>query len=95
MGITDGYGSGYGYGYGYGYGDGYGYGSGYLKAVAGSLIGAEKLEQSGGAVALWWSDKNGLACNGGSSGAAAFSGHVEDVSGPLRLCSEHALHTRQ
>ena len=92
-GYGSGYGSGDGYGsgcgYGYGYGDGSGYGSEkkkYLEAVA------EPFSQPNVVVAFWRSDENGRPSNGGSRSSQAFVGKTECVDGPLRLCSENALH---
>ena len=89
-------GSGDGYGYGYGDGDGYGAGSGYgageREAYAAALL-APYAAQSGGRVAWWRSDADGCSANGGGgSGTPAHLGVVEEVAGPLELCTDRALH---
>jgi len=94
----DGYGSGDGSGYGSGYGDGDGDGS-YWKAVLQKFsekIGAAQtlssLEALGARIAYWWSDANGLPCNGGARIAPAAPGVVHEVRGPLNLCHSNTLH---
>ena len=102
-----GYGSGSGYGYGSGYGDGsgdgYGYGDGsgdgygyaaYSQAVlqhyAGE-IGHKRVKEDGAVLAFWKSKKDGTPANGGAGGARKV-GMIEEVAGPLKLCSNRALH---
>ena len=104
-GSGDGSGSGYGSGYGYGDGDGsgYGYGSGskeyWLACVdhfaakwpQNAQARLLALRRSGETIGFWKSDKDGRACNGGKSDPVA-PGKVETIPGPLKICSEHALH---
>ena len=80
-------------GYGAGYGAGYGYGSGYgeREAYAAALL-APYAAQSGGRVAWWRSDAQRQPCNGGRGRTVARPGLVEEVVGPLELCTDHALH---
>ena len=106
-GSGDGYGYGSGDGYGDGDGDGYGDGSGdgsgsYWKATIGGfaarwteaqrqrLADLQKLGQA--TIAFWWSDEAGRACNGGRSTTTAEPGLVEEIKGPLKVCSARALH---
>ena len=99
-GYGDGSGSGYGYGYGsgdgYGYGDGYGSGSGYgygsgdgLNELYGAhpLVAGQEVE-----VAFWRSDSRGQSANGGRMTETGRPGLVQEVEGPLKICSPHALH---
>ena len=96
-------GDGSGDGYGYGYGDGYGDGSiEYWRATIGGfaarwpeaqrqrLADLQKLGQA--TLAFWWSDREGFACNGGRSPKAAEPGAVEEIKGPLEVCTKRALH---
>ena len=85
-----GYGDGYGSGYGYGYGDGDGALSAYLSHP---LVAAAV--EAGETVSLgWWrSGTDGQSANGGRTMAdPARPGLIQEVPGPLRLCSQHALH---
>ena len=105
-GSGSGYGSGYGYGdgsgsgSGSGYGDGYGYGSGYGYGYGdgdGSknstlLRMVELFMDHHGYLALWKSDKNGQACNGGRKDFTAAVGLVQEIERPLALCGSGALH---
>jgi hypothetical protein len=78
--------TGYGYGYGSGYGDGYG-----LDALKASPILTPYGPEA--TLGIWRSDKNGLPANGGKGRAEpAHVGLVQEVPGPLRLCSANALH---
>jgi hypothetical protein len=96
-GSSDGYGDGSGYGYGSsdGYGDGYGsgyssgdgYGSGYTAYLK-ALLDQFKAE---GKLAVWRANKDGTPSNGGS-GKPRKVGDVDEVSGPLELCSHRCLH---
>jgi hypothetical protein len=43
-------------------------------------------------LAFWWSDARGYPCNGGYYGVPVYPGMIQTVEGPLRLCSEYALH---
>jgi hypothetical protein len=101
----DGYGYGYGSGYGYGDGDGYGYGYGdgskqYWLATIPHF--ARKwpdtlqqrlaaLQEDGATIAFWRSDAKGRACNGGNN-APVSPGTVEEIPGPLKICTRNALH---
>lgn len=86
MGITTG-------NYGYGYGDGSGDGSGDgLKVLAANAIQNLGLSNALGFIAFWKSDKRGLPSNGGKSQTPAAPGLVEEIPGPLRLCTKNALH---
>jgi hypothetical protein len=51
----------------------------------------DELRRAGATLAFWRSDKNGQACNGGSS-APVSPGKIETVSGPLKICTKNALH---
>jgi hypothetical protein len=100
----DGYGS--GSGDGDGDGDGYGSGSGdgdgskeYWAATiphfaakwpAEQQARYAELQSTGATIAFWRSDAKGKACNGGRNQPVE-PGHVETVSGPLKICS-NALH---
>jgi hypothetical protein len=94
----DGYGS--GSGSGSGYGDGYGDGSGYwhvaLQAFRRELPTGAKdrcatLESDGAVICYWRSDQNGRPANGGSKTVAS-AGLVEEIKGPLKICTSNALH---
>ena len=106
-GYGDGDGSGYGSGYGYGdgYGDGYGsgYGSGYgywftIFEMSKSSWNKEQISRfndlsaSASTLAFWKSDKKGLPSNGGLAPLPAYVGKIEEISGPLEICTKHALH---
>jgi hypothetical protein len=100
-----GYGDGDGYGDGYGYGDGDGSGYGYgskeywlacvdhfaAKWPQNAQARLDALRRSGATIGFWKSDAAGRACNGGKSEPVA-PGKVETIPGPLKICSEHALH---
>ncbi|MFT4115446.1 hypothetical protein [Bradyrhizobium sp.] len=100
-----GYGDGDGYGYGDGDGDGYGYGYGYgskeyWEATIPHFVGKMPLAQqkrfdallgAGATIAFWRSDKNGRACNGGSNRPVE-AGTVEEIAGPLEICTRNGLH---
>jgi len=99
----DGYGSGSGDGYGSGYGSGDGDGpTAYWKATikhfAARWTEAQRqrladLQKSATAtIAFWWSDAHGFACNGGKSEKSAEPGMVEEIAGPLKVCTSRALH---
>ena len=97
-------GSGYGAGDGSGYGSGYdaGYGAGeYWRAIAITASQKWSLSQQArfsevfiqaDALAFWKSDANGLPSNGGLSKEAAYPGLVQEISGPLQICTKDALH---
>jgi hypothetical protein len=85
-------GYGYGSGSGYGYGSGSGYGYGYWRAVLAQLPPAKDAIDRGAAdVAYWSSDAEGRPCHGGS-GTVARVGLVEEIAGPLEICTRRALH---
>ena len=92
-GSGNGNGNGYGNGYGYGYGDGNGYGYGeYIAAlISAGCPAAAKAEKAGAALAFWRSRPDGRPANGGT-GEARKAGDVEEIAGPLELCSRNALH---
>jgi hypothetical protein len=98
----DGYGYGYGYGYSYGsgdgdgdgYGDGYGYGYGYgygeeSKSYWQAVLA--QYRQPNTTICFWRSNKDGTPANGGE-GTKAVVGLVEEIKGPLKLCTRNALH---
>ena len=98
-------GHGYGHGYGYGYGDGegngdgdgggYGGGGGYAQLyqiVKTSWPRLAEIEDTATALALWKSDENGMATNGGRSKEAARPGLIEEIEGPLGICTARGLH---
>jgi hypothetical protein len=77
---------------GYGYGDGYGDGD-YLQAIAEAAGGqrATQLREQGAVIAVWRSRGDGCPSNGGT-GAPAAVGDIQEVAGPLDICSPRALH---
>jgi len=90
-----------GSGYGDGSGDGSGSGSGSWFTIAWAAVNSwtdelkSKLSSAvdrGGFLAFWKSDKHGKASNNGSRDFTAEPGLVQEVQGPLRLCSRNALH---
>jgi len=84
-----GYGSGYGDGSGYGYGDGE-----YLTLLMESVIGgdiAARIKESQALLAFWRSAPDGRPANGGG-GAARKVGDIEEIAGPLQVCTARALH---
>ncbi len=98
--LTNGSGSGYGYGDGSGDGSGSGSGNG-DGSGSGDLSGylshplVMAAVAAGETVTLgWWrSDASGQPVNGGRAMTQpARAGLVQEVPGPLRLCSPHALH---
>jgi hypothetical protein len=100
---ASGSGSGYGYGDGYGSGSGSGYGSGYgdywLKTIKyfvekwteAQRARMEELRALGAKICFWRSKKDGTAIHGRKIEAAR-PGLVQEVKGPLELCSNRALH---
>ena len=81
----------YGSGSGDGSGSGYGSGDGYWLAIASTFIA--KLKAIPDAfLAFWKSDKAGMPCNGGSAATPASVGKVEEISGPLEICTARGLH---
>ena len=99
-GSGDGYG--YGYGDGSGSGDGYGYGSGYgsgdgsgdgcwpllLEPYRTHELVTAELDAGRNVLLAWWrSGDDGLPANGGHGGETARPGLVQEVTGPLALCS--------
>ena len=98
-GYGDGDGSGSGYGDGSGYGSGYGSGDGYWTSVFTSNGWTEKqkirlgeLMETPSILAFWKSDAKGLPVNGGFSHRAAAAGIIEEIRGPLRICTAGGLH---
>ena len=87
-------GSGSGYGSGDGYGDGYGFGSGYeyLLAIADSIPRAAELRQAGATIGFWRSGADGRASNGGHHAKSVEVGTIEEIRGPLKICTKNALH---
>ena len=93
---SDGSGYGSGSGYGDGDGDGSGYGKNqksYLQAILDAAGGesASQLRGAGATLAFWRSDADGKPANGGSSEPAKV-GLVQEIQGPLALCTRNALH---
>ncbi len=88
-----GYGDGSGSGYGFGYGSGFGYGDGYgyHTFVATGNERAKELEQSGATIGLWRSNADGRPANGGS-GEPIKQGLIQEIPGPLEICTQRALH---
>lgn len=101
FGLGDGYNYGFGYRDGDGYGDGYGVGDKAYWSSAIDWFAARwpetqrrrlvELRAQGATIAYWRSDADGRACNGGSNEPVE-SGTVETVDGPLKICTEQALH---
>lgn len=99
MGVGDGYGVGVGYGAGDGFGCGYGCGVGYsydkfFEQFLESTIPKEtylKFKKIGAKIAIWKTNKDATPSNGGSGGVRK-AGDVEEVEGPLEICTERALH---
>ena len=91
-GTGNGYGYGYSYGYGYGYGTGNGYGSLALAAYLSHPLVVAFAREEPVTLAFWRSDARGQSANGGRRMVAAAPGLVQEVEGPLRLCSRQALH---
>jgi hypothetical protein len=98
-------GSGYGgYGTVYGDGDGSGYGSGnggYGYGGSGNGDGERKqylqvimepFAQPEAEIAFWRSDAEGNPVNGGSFSVPVSVGRVEEIKGPLKICTNRALH---
>ena len=104
-GSGSGSGDGYGDGYGYGYGSGYGSGSGsvdkayWFATIPGFAANwsdhqkerLQTLYREGAVIAFWLSDEKGKPCNGGL-GVPVMPGHVDEESGPLKLCSCGTVH---
>lgn len=96
FGVAVAYAHGYGYGSGYGHGSGHGCGSGegddwlaFIPAYAGPA--GDAAIAAGATLALWKSDADGQPCNGGSGDPVAI-GDVQEVDGPLEICTRRALH---
>ena len=100
-----GYGDGSGYGSGYGYGSGDGSGYGYGKESYAALFHAQKqtwsseekqrlsiAEVEASVLAFWKSSAKGLPANGGAATEAARPGKLEEIVGPLEICTARALH---
>ena len=87
------HGSGDGSGYGSGCDGGDGCGDGYWDILAEGVcghVGAER-KLSGCTLAFWRSDQSGRPINGGS-GPSVAPGLIDEVEGPLTLCTHNALH---
>src|SRR3990167_1045940 len=91
-------GNGNGYGYGDGYGDGDGNGNGYGDDSDSIIYWMQSLpmldtaiDKAGAILAYWLSNADGTPANGGS-GTKARVGLVEEISGPLKICTKNALH---
>ena len=93
-GYGSGDGDGYGDGYGYSYGDGYGYGSDtFVKAfVDHPLVVKATSDGSQVVLAVWRSGSDGCPVNGGQSTEPVCPGLIQEVAGPLRICTANALH---
>jgi hypothetical protein len=52
---------------------------------------AKKLIRNGAKIAYWKSDINGKPANGGT-GEPVKVGHVDVITGPVKLCTKAALH---
>jgi hypothetical protein len=99
-GYGDGSGSGYGYGDGSGSGSGYGDGSGsgygdgsgygYWEIIAKPILADATASRVDYTFAFWKSGAKGEPCNGGS-GKPVKVGDIQEISGPLSICSQ-ALH---
>ena len=79
-------------------GDGSGYGSdneepkSFMRILLTTILGETTRNLPIGVeLAFWKSNKDGTPSNGGS-GTPAYVGKVEQVKGPLKLCSKNALH---
>ena len=85
-----------GYGYGYGYGS-----KEYWQATlpyfekkwpADRRLRLDQLRAEGKTIAFWKSDADGRACNGGRHAVPVAPGTVEEIAGPLHICTRNALH---
>jgi hypothetical protein len=77
---------------GYGYGYGYGYGSVLPEMFADHpLVREYTADGSQLVLAVWRSGLDGRPVNGGR-GEPVTAGLVQEVPGPLRICSSNALH---
>ncbi len=99
--VWDGYGSGDGSGSGYGDGYGSGDGSGYWSLLFRAAVktwtreqqdAMAQAEQNAAAIAFWKSTRAGGSANGGAMFEIAAPGLIQEVAGPLKLCSGRALH---
>src|SRR3990167_3161333 len=85
-------GNGDGNGNGYGYGTGYGDDSDSIIYWMQSLpMPDPAIDKAGAILAYWLSNADGTPANGGS-GTKARVGLVEEISGPLKICTKNALH---
>jgi hypothetical protein len=85
--VSDGYGASHGAGAGYGYG--YGYGNLQIWQAQYRDIDPYPPHVT---LALWKSNALGGSANGGESTSVATPGLIQEVKGPLELCSKRALH---
>ena len=83
--------TGAGDGTGAGYGDGAGDGE-YLKALLDCTPRSQERAAKGCMIGFWRSSAAGQPANGGSSSKKAEVGLVEDIKGPLEICTPNALH---
>ena len=93
---SDGYGNGYGNnGYGnngYGNGDnGYGYGYGY-NGYAYWHATLAHIHTPGAITAYWCANADGTPANGGNATTRAYPGLIQEIPGPLKMCTARALH---
>ncbi len=86
----DGYG--YGYGSGSGSGDGYGYWLHRFSEFLDFQRVKELYDDPDVKFGFWRSSKTGKPSNGGSSAEAAIAGLVQEIPGPLEICTANALH---
>ena len=82
--------SGSGSGSGSGCGSGSGYGYGYLRQEYLSAV-LMRYGNSDGMLVFWRSTKDGHPANGGDA-LAVEVGTIQEIAGPLKLCSRQALH---
>src|SRR5436190_2200920 len=81
-------------GYGYGSGSGYGYWQAIFETKFVYHRRVQELLKSEPEVsfAYWRSNRRGLPSNGGSSDEPARPGLVQEIAGPLKICTARALH---
>jgi hypothetical protein len=88
-----GYGDGNGYGYGDGYGDGNGNGDGDGNGDGyGYLLLLLEVSDHDRVKCFWRCTSDGRPANGGGGDTKAAVGAVERIDGPLKICTENALH---
>ncbi|NIR30337.1 MAG: hypothetical protein GWN84_13715, partial [Gammaproteobacteria bacterium] len=57
-----------------------------------ALLDAQRTDPSTTWIGYWCSDQWGRASNGGDTSVYVSRGLVQEVGGPLELCTRHALH---